>query len=146
MTMKEIQKLIQDFEKSELTELELEFEEVKLKLSKNKNKEINYVQEKNVEEAGQIVNPQINLPETEIKSPLVGTFYSSANPNAQPFVTIGSKVKKGDVVCIIEAMKIMNEITSTVDGQIDIIHFNNGDVVGFNDNIFTVKTNANNSN
>lgn len=54
----------------------------------------------------------------EITSPMVGTFYSSPSPGAEPFVQVGSKVKAGDVLCIIEAMKIMNELTSEVDGTI----------------------------
>jgi len=66
-----------------------------------------------------------------IKSPLVGTFYASSTPNGKPFVDVGQHVKKGQVVCIIEAMKIMNEITSPYTGVIKEVFVRNGDVVGF---------------
>ena len=150
MTLKEIQEIIKDFESSELTELELEYEDVKLRLSKNKpnNQEnLNNVNN-NVEPTNSnndVIEPIINLPVNEIKSPLVGTFYAASSPEAEPYVKVGERVKKGDVVCIIEAMKIMNEITATTDGIIENIHFDNGEAVGFNDVIFTVKTDGNNT-
>ena len=142
MTLKEIQKIIKDFENSELTELELEYKEVKLKLSKNKITEaikITDINNNHIEENIESIVPKINLQEEEIKSPLVGTFYAAGSPDAKPFVSIGDTIKKGDTVCIIEAMKIMNEITATHDGVIDVIHFENGDAVGFDDLLFTVK-------
>lgn len=74
----------------------------------------------------------------EIKSPMVGVFYTSPSPDADPFVTVGQKVKKGDVVCIIEAMKLLNEITSDVDGEIVDVCVNNGDVVEFNQPLFKI--------
>lgn len=72
----------------------------------------------------------------EIKSPMVGVFYSSPSPDAEPFVKVGDSVKKGDVVCIVEAMKLMNEITATCDGEIAEICVNNGDVVEFSQILF----------
>lgn len=74
----------------------------------------------------------------EIKSPMVGVFYTAASPDADPFVTVGQKVKKGDTVCIIEAMKLLNEITSDIDGEIVDICVNNGDVVEFNQPLFKI--------
>ena len=67
----------------------------------------------------------------EVKSPMVGVFYAAPAPDAPPFVQVGSKVKKGDVLCIIEAMKLMNEITAEHDGEIVDICVANGDVVEF---------------
>lgn len=67
----------------------------------------------------------------EIRSPIVGTFYAASSPDAPPFVTVGQKVKKGDVVCIIEAMKMFNEIQSDYDGVVKEICVKNGDPLEF---------------
>ena len=72
----------------------------------------------------------------EIKSPMVGVFYASPSPDAAPFVQVGSKVKKGDVVCIIEAMKLMNELTADMDGEVVDVCVNNGDVVEYGQPLF----------
>jgi len=72
----------------------------------------------------------------EVKSPIVGIFYASPSPEASPFVTIGKKVKKGDVLCIIEAMKLMNEITAECDGEIADICVKNGDIIEFGQVLF----------
>jgi len=119
--------------------LELEMDGFKLRLSKNKTAEIQQATTQSNKEEIQTTNQiqttqkpiQLN-PQNVIKSPLVGTFYAASTPNGKPFVEVGSHVKKGQVVCIIEAMKIMNEITSPYDGVIKEIHAKNGDVIGFN--------------
>ena len=72
----------------------------------------------------------------EIKSPMVGVFYAAPSPDAKPFVEVGSKVKKGDVVCIVEAMKLMNEITAEFDGEVVDICVHNGDVVEYGQTLF----------
>jgi acetyl-CoA carboxylase biotin carboxyl carrier protein len=74
-----------------------------------------------------------------IKSPLVGTFYRSAEPGAPPFVDVGDAVRKGQVLCIIEAMKLMNEIESDCDGEISAVYVENGRPVQFGDRLFAVK-------
>ncbi|MGE5833148.1 MAG: acetyl-CoA carboxylase biotin carboxyl carrier protein [Acidobacteriota bacterium] len=74
-----------------------------------------------------------------IKSPLVGTFYRSAEPGAPPFVDVGDAVRKGQVLCIIEAMKLMNEIESDCDGEISAVYVENGRPVQFGDRLFSVK-------
>jgi acetyl-CoA carboxylase biotin carboxyl carrier protein len=74
-----------------------------------------------------------------IKSPMVGTFYRSASPGAKSFVDVGSVVKEGDAVCIIEAMKIMNEIESDVAGTITRILCDNGQAVEFGQPLFVVE-------
>ncbi len=76
---------------------------------------------------------------TEIKSPMVGVFYTSPTPDAKPFVNVGDNVKKGDVLCIIEAMKLMNEITSECDGEIAEVCVGNGDVVEYSQVLFKLK-------
>jgi acetyl-CoA carboxylase biotin carboxyl carrier protein len=74
-----------------------------------------------------------------IKSPMVGTFYRAASPGAKPFVDVGSEVKAGEPVCIIEAMKIMNEVESDVDGRIAKILVENGQAVEFGQPLFVVE-------
>tara|TARA_B100000214_G_scaffold365826_1_gene334052 strand:+ start:777 stop:1244 length:468 start_codon:yes stop_codon:yes gene_type:complete len=72
-------------------------------------------------------------------SPMPGTFYSAPTPDDAPFVSIGDKVKKGQILCIIEAMKIMNEIESEYDGIIKSIKVNNGDSVEYNQILFIIQ-------
>ena len=72
----------------------------------------------------------------EAKSPLVGVFYAAPSPGAEPFVRVGSRVKKGDVLCIVEAMKLMNEIQAERDGEIVDIGAHDGDVVEFGQTLF----------
>ncbi len=74
-----------------------------------------------------------------ITSPIVGTFYRSSEPGARAFVEVGDRVKKGQVLCIIEAMKLMNEIESETDGEIAAIYVENGKAVQFGDRLFAVK-------
>ena len=73
---------------------------------------------------------------TEIKSPIVGVFYSSSTPDSPPLVSIGDTVKKGDVLCVIEAMKFFNEIIAEQDGTVAEICLKNGDVVEFGQTLF----------
>jgi acetyl-CoA carboxylase biotin carboxyl carrier protein len=74
-----------------------------------------------------------------ITSPIVGTFYRSSEPGAPAFVEVGDVVRKGQVLCIIEAMKLMNEIESDRDGEIAAIYVENGKPVQFGDRLFAVK-------
>ena len=74
-----------------------------------------------------------------IKSPIVGTFYRSPEPSAASFVEVGDTVKKGQVLCIIEAMKLMNEIESDCDGEVAAVYVENGKAVQFGERLFAVK-------
>lgn len=74
----------------------------------------------------------------EVKSPLVGIFYSSPQPGAEPFVSVGGKVKKGDVLCVVEAMKMMNEITAEEEGELVDVCVQNGQVVEFGQVLFKI--------
>jgi acetyl-CoA carboxylase biotin carboxyl carrier protein len=74
-----------------------------------------------------------------IKSPIVGTFYRASEPGAPAFVEVGDTVKKGQVLCIIEAMKLMNEIESDCDGEVAAIYIENGKPVQFGERLFAVK-------
>ena len=75
-----------------------------------------------------------------VKSPIVGTFYRSPEPGAASFVEIGATVKKGQVLCIIEAMKLMNEIDSEYDGEIANIYVENGQPVQYGERLFAIRT------
>jgi acetyl-CoA carboxylase biotin carboxyl carrier protein len=75
-----------------------------------------------------------------VKSPIVGTFYRSSEPGSPSFVDIGSTVKKGDVLCIIEAMKLMNEIDSEYDGEVVNVYVENGQPVQYGERLFAIRT------
>jgi acetyl-CoA carboxylase biotin carboxyl carrier protein len=75
-----------------------------------------------------------------VRSPIVGTFYRSPEPDAPPFVDIGSAVKKGQVLCIIEAMKLMNEIDSEYDGEIVNVYVETGQPVQYGERLFAIRT------
>ncbi|NLB62118.1 MAG: acetyl-CoA carboxylase biotin carboxyl carrier protein [Clostridiales bacterium] len=86
-----------------------------------------------------IINGSVDFNEiSEVKSPMVGVFYQAPSPESEPFVKIGGRIKKGDVLCIIEAMKVMNEITADVDGELVDICAENGQIVEFGQTLFKV--------
>ena len=77
-----------------------------------------------------------------VKSPIVGTFFRASEPGAAPFVDVGTTVRKGQVLCIIEAMKLMNEIDSEYDGEIVKIYVENGQPVQYGERLFAIKPNV----
>lgn len=133
MKIREIKAIIKKFEKSSLSSLELERNEFKLKLSKKNNKTEVFQLNENTE------HDQIDNNLVSIKSPLVGTFYIAPNPESKPYIEIGQRVEKGDVVCLIEAMKIMNEITAPVTGTIKEVKIENANAVGYNQVLITIE-------
>src|SRR4051812_32194158 len=88
--------------------------------------------------AGEAGDAEIEL--AVVKSPIVGTFYRSSEPGSPSFVEIGASVKKGEVLCIIEAMKLMNEIDSEYDGEIVNIYVENGQPVQYGERLFAIRT------
>lgn len=143
MTIKELQSIIKDIEHSPLMTLELEMDDFKLKLSKNKfeptSEKAKEVEVKQPQPSITEIKEEIKKNGNEVKSPLVGTFYQSPTINGNPYVEIGQTVKKGQVLCIIEAMKIMNEITSPFDGVLKDVLISNGSVVGFDQVIMVIE-------
>lgn len=143
MTIKELQTIIKDIENSPLMTLELEMDDFKLKLSKNKTETVQqpHVDHKNTLETVDLkqVSPVDQMHGQQLKSPLVGTFYLSPTINGNPYVEIGQKVSKGQIVCIIEAMKIMNEITSPHEGILKDVFIKNGDVVGYDEVMMVIE-------
>ena len=76
---------------------------------------------------------------TQVKAPLVGVFYAAPKPEEPPFVQVGQEVRKGQVLCLVEAMKMMNELTSPVDGIVRAIHGRNGELVEFDQVLFEIE-------
>ncbi len=76
-----------------------------------------------------------------IESPMVGTFYAAADPDSPPFLSVGKAVKKDDVVCLIEAMKVFNEIKAEVSGVVEQVHVQNGQAVEFGQKLFSLRAN-----
>lgn len=135
MDFNQIKNIIKDFENSNITSLELEMENLKLKLHKNLDK-VKVISEAEVKDETTIkVNEDNSF---LVKSPLVGIFYEASSPKDDPYVVEGQKVSKGDTLCIVEAMKIMNEITAPVSGVIESINVKNGEAVGFDQVIMTI--------
>ena len=82
---------------------------------------------------------QAPVAKTTIKSPMVGTFYASPSPEAPPFLQVGSEIQVGQVICVIEAMKLMNEIKAEVRGKVTEILVHNGDPVEFSQDLFAIE-------
>ena len=151
MEYNEIKKLMDDMGNSKLTELEIEFPDgIKISMKKEDGKKLPAPAPAVVPQA----TPPMNIIQAQapvevktenkidgniVKSPMVGTFYSKSSPTVEPFVKIGSKVKKGDTLCIIEAMKLMNEIESDVSGKIVEVLVNDGEPVEYGMPLFVVE-------
>ena len=84
--------------------------------------------------------PDVDVELAVVKSPIVGTFYRSAEPGTAPLVDVGATVKKGQVLCIIEAMKLMNEIDSEYDGEVVNVYVENGQPVQYGERLFAIRT------
>ena len=140
MEYDKIKQLMEDMGKSNIEELEIEFPEG-MKISMKKNVAVVPAQQV-VAQSIQTTQPVQEEPKEkykEIKSPMVGTFYSKPSPDKEAFVKVGDKVKKGQVVCIIEAMKLMNEIEAEFDGEVVEVCLNDGDAVEYGKSLFKLK-------
>lgn len=146
MDYKEIKQLMDDMGESKLDSLEIEFPEgIKISMTKNVKEQLvmpkgnETIKEKEVYEQNKYNVDFIEENLKIVKSPMVGTFYSSSSPDKDSFVKIGEKVHKGQVLCIVEAMKLMNEIESEFDGEIVEICVNNNDIVEYGMPLFKIK-------
>ena len=159
MDYSEIKKLMDDMGNSKIDSLEIEFPEgIKIKMKKNTEKEVVITQPRNIIEASAPMTTPVVKEKQEtaivkaeeketkqeenykiVKSPMVGTFYASSSPDKEPFVKVGDKVHKGQVLCIVEAMKLMNEIESEFDGEIVEVCVNNEDIVEYGTPLFKIK-------
>ena len=156
MDYKDIKKLMDDMGNSKLEELEIEFPEgIKISMKKSGKREGIVGPGPHVIEASAPMTVPVVQPKEEtgivavenkneenckiIKSPMVGTFYASSATDKDPFVKVGDRISKGQVVCIVEAMKLMNEIESEFDGEIVEICVKNEDVVEYGTPLFKIK-------
>lgn len=147
MEYSEIKKIMKDMENSSLAELSIEFPDgtkVSLKNAKEEPAKIAQVQsiieETRMEKLASIeVNQKVEDNSKIVTSPMVGTFYAKSSPNADPFVEVGTVIKKGDTLCIIEAMKLMNEIESEYDGEIIEVLVKDGEMVDYGKPLFKLK-------
>ena len=135
---KEIIKVLSDcLEEFNLTELSYSDGKTKVKIGKG-NKEIkNFA--KTTQDSTEVNNVSIDPSVNLIKSPMVGTAYLSPEPGAKPFVTVGSKVKKGSTILIIEAMKTMNHIQATVDGELIELCVSDGEAIEYDQILAKIK-------
>ncbi len=150
MNFSEIKELINIIDKSSLTEIELKNSAIYLRMNKNKTAGTEKISvkenlENNFSDISDIIEKEIPKPQeitkTEgffVKSPIVGTFYAAASPDKPPFVSVGDIVKKGQVLCIIEAMKVMNEVLCEQEGRIEQIYVKNEDMVEYDQNLFRI--------
>ena len=136
MDLEQIEKLVEIIEKSTLKEITVEEGNLKINLKRENNSEIQNVQ-KNIERKTEIVEETDE--ESFITSPIVGTFYSAASPETPAFVRVGDIVKKGQPVCIVEAMKLMNEINCDFDCEIEAVLVSNEQKVEYGQPLFRVK-------
>lgn len=147
MEYEQIKKLMDDMGESKLTSVDIEFPDgIKISMKKNdtlaNNQNMLQMPVAQVNVNSSVDNEIIPQKEAEnskvVKSPMVGTFYSSPSASEKPFVEVGSKVKKGDILCIVEAMKLMNEIESEFDGEIAEIYVNNEEMVDYGKPLFKI--------
>lgn len=136
MDTKKIEEIIKLFEESKVSSMEVENKDLKIKLNKHCENEIHKT-EKEIEKDKPAAKENV-IKNKVIKSPIVGTFYSSSSPEGKPFVTEGSYVNEGDVICIVEAMKVMNEIRSDKNGVVKEIFVQNGQMVQFDEPLFAL--------
>ena len=138
----EIKELIALLESSSLAVLEVKEGDSKVHLEKPGNITVNNTGVAPVVAPAAPVAPAA-APAAEtgktINAPIVGVFYAAPSPDAEPYVSVGKRVKKGDVVCIIEAMKCMNEIQAEEDGEITAVLANNGELVEYGQPLFRIQ-------
>jgi acetyl-CoA carboxylase biotin carboxyl carrier protein len=149
MDINEIAKLVEILEGTDVSELEFEKEGTNIRITRSVNVPVGTTQ--HVVVSPQIVSATSNAPVasngtnsidpslTKVESPIVGTFYRKSSPDADNFVSVGSKVSKGDTLCIVEAMKLMNEIEAPISGTIEQIFQDDGKVVEYGELLFLIR-------
>ncbi len=159
MDLKELKELLQILEDKEIAEFELEEEGMKLRVRKaSAAREVTLVPQSaavSLPASAPIPPPPVSAaagaaPTAEarseaedglfiVKSPIVGTFYRTPDPNSAPYVSVGDRVSVGQVLCIIEAMKLMNEIEAEVAGEIVKVHHESGQPVQYGEPLFSIR-------
>ena len=136
--MDKIEELMKAFEEANINKMKLELHDLKLELEKSSGAVQKSIETRR-EEAIEVKEPQSDILAYKVKSPLVGTFYASSSPDAKAYVQVGDHVTKGTTLCIIEAMKVMNEIKAPVDGVIQKILVQTNDMVEYDQVIMTIE-------
>ena len=138
MEYEQIKKIIEDMSNSKLSSIDIEFPEgTKISMKKDINIQ-NIVVENKEHSKTEEIKANEEVKGKIVTSPMVGTFYLKPDPNSNPYVEKGSMVKKGTVLCIIEAMKLMNEIESEYEGKIEAIYVENGEAVDYGKPLFKI--------
>ena len=148
MNLKEIKEIINLMNENDVTEIEIERDGTKIKLKKAYDETLvpaakrptgYYIESQAIPRPAEESVPAVNSNRKEIKSPMVGTFYRAPSPETPPFVDAGQIVEVGQVVCIVEAMKLMNEIKSEIRGKVVEIPVENAQPVEFGQTLFYVE-------
>lgn len=153
MDVKEIEKIIEILQKSDVTEFEYEREGATVKISRGSHSNPTTTTTNVVYQPVPSAAPspatvptapqQESAPEdsglSKVESPIVGTFYRKPSPDAAPFASVGSHVNKGDTLCIVEAMKLMNEIEAPMSGTVEKILLEDGQVVEYGEVLFLIR-------
>ena len=147
MDIRKVKKLIEMLENSNLEEIEIQEGEESVRLVKSTNKTQAIAPQSIVLPQDAVAQEVVGLSVTEketkedansINSPMVGTFYASASPGAKPFISVGDIIAEGDVVCIVEAMKMMNEIKSDFSGTVLSVNVENSEPVEYGQSLFEI--------
>ncbi len=160
MNIDELKQILDIIREHGISEFELERDDVKLRVRKDGTRYISNVAPPELPAAAPAPAPAPPLPAASkpvaapapqatavepgvelaiVKSPIVGTFYRAPEPGARSFVEVGTTVRKGQVLCIIEAMKLMNEINSEYEGEVVAIYVENGQAVQYGERLFAIK-------
>jgi len=148
MDIKQLKKVIKIFESSSLSELEIEEGKTRFRLTKGikekgaitDRESVSIIEDKRIEEKEAKRKKEKEAKKFfSVNSPLVGTFYRSPSPEEEPFAEVGDRVGVGETLCIIEAMKVMNEITSDVEGKVKEIMVKNGHPVEYDQELFLIE-------
>ncbi|MGO1468439.1 MAG: acetyl-CoA carboxylase biotin carboxyl carrier protein [Tissierella sp.] len=144
MDLKDIKDLILAIDTTSIEKVEIEKDDIKINIYKNiekgkpvkssKGEEVYLYENKDGYGDEEEVKTQEKIDSEDsfiVKSPIVGVYYSASSPNSEPFVKVGQKIEKGDTLCIVEAMKIMNEIEAEMDGEIIEIYAQDEDVIQY---------------
>jgi acetyl-CoA carboxylase biotin carboxyl carrier protein len=165
LDLKELKEILQILEEKEITDFELEEEGMKLRIRKGPSPSANHASAPGAPLVATVL-PSLGIPVpaavplappapasaatapsapeeeagvTVVKSPIVGTFYRTPDPSAPPFVDVGDRVRVGQVLCIIEAMKLMNEIEAEVAGELVKVHRESGQPVQYGEPLFSIR-------
>lgn len=153
MEIKDIEQLISVINKSEITEVEIERDGVRVSIKRETPNVVQATSPQVVTQEFTVAPMSSGSPQSalqaegnnsnfhKVESPIVGTFYRKPAPDAEPFVQVGKTVKKGDTLCIVEAMKLMNEIEADKDGIIEEVLIEDGSVVEFGEALFLIRPN-----